>query len=201
MTSYFWSGFPSLSGRSDVMYGRRHIGGANPPATSPLSARTRSYDLSYLSPIAVVYHPSPSPVSSRVDRLDSSGRSFPPQLTKEPWSLPRVNEEYPDGANRPVVPSPRRIEFCPALRAKSKLVFDLMTVMRNYASNPVRRIYACTANWPERASERASGPSGGYISIIRGNYYERPSSSILIFCSRPLRPRQRLNSALCSPWR
>lgn len=34
MTSYFWSGFPSLSGRSDVMYGRRHIGGAtHPPAT------------------------------------------------------------------------------------------------------------------------------------------------------------------------
>lgn len=76
-------------------------------------------------------------------------------------------------------------------RTKSRLVFDLMAI-RNYASTP-GTAYACTANWPGQAARR------GYISIIRGNYYERPSSSILIFCSRPLRPppRQRLNPALC----
>lgn len=42
-----------------------------------------------------------------------------------------------------------------------------------------------------RKLARPSGPARGYISIIRGNYYERPSSSILIFCSRPLRPPPR----------
>lgn len=92
----------------------------------------------------------------------------------------------------PSVDEPSGASFCPARRAKSKLVFDLMA-MRNYAS--AHTACACAANWPGQAG------SGGYISIIRGNYYERPSSSILIFCSRPLRPRQRLNSALCSPWR
>lgn len=35
MTSYFWSGFPSLSGRPRVMYGRRHIGGATHPLCHP----------------------------------------------------------------------------------------------------------------------------------------------------------------------
>ena len=39
--------------------------------------------------------------------------------------------------------------------------------------------------------------SHGYISIIRGNYSERPSSSILIFCSQPLRGWWRLNPGLC----
>lgn len=62
--------------------------------------------------------------------------------------------------------------------------------IRNYAST--RRTAYTHA--PQTGPAKRSG---GYISIIRGNYYERPSSSILIFCSRPLRPRQRLNSALC----
>lgn len=76
-------------------------------------------------------------------------------------------------------------------QTKSRLVFDLIAIC-NYASSP-GTAYACTANWPGQAARR------GYISIIRGNYYERPSSSILIFCSRPLRPppRQRLSPALC----
>lgn len=43
MTSYFWSGFPSLSGRSDVMYGRRHIGGTDPPALHVTPIGSDSY--------------------------------------------------------------------------------------------------------------------------------------------------------------
>jgi len=92
---------------------------------------------------------------------------------------------------RPVVTRREGIVVSSCARTKSRLVFYLMAI-RNYASTP-GTAYACTANWPGQADRR------GYISIIRGNYYERPSSSILIFCSRPLRPppRQRLNPALC----
>lgn len=50
MTSYFWSGFPSLSGRSDVMYGRRHIGGTDPPALHVTPIGSDSYAI--VPPIA-----------------------------------------------------------------------------------------------------------------------------------------------------
>lgn len=47
MTSYFWSGFPSLSGRSDVMYGRRHIGGATHPLRHPYRLGLLRYRSTY----------------------------------------------------------------------------------------------------------------------------------------------------------
>lgn len=52
MTSYFWSGFPSLSGRPRVMYGRRHIGeAAHPLLRHPYRlGLLRLYRLSYRSP-------------------------------------------------------------------------------------------------------------------------------------------------------
>lgn len=50
MTSYFWSGFPSLSGRSDVMYGRRHIGGTDPPVLHVTPIGSDSYAI--VPPIA-----------------------------------------------------------------------------------------------------------------------------------------------------
>ena len=74
MTSYFWSGFPSLSGRPRVMYGRRHIGGGHPPTTPPLSALgLLHYRLSYRA--NVVLHPVSLMLFVRVfdilrDRLD-----------------------------------------------------------------------------------------------------------------------------------
>lgn len=50
MTSYFWSGFPSLSGRYDVMYGRRHIGGTDPPVLHVTPIGSDSYAI--VPPIA-----------------------------------------------------------------------------------------------------------------------------------------------------
>lgn len=50
MTSYFWSGFPSLSGRPRVMYGRRHIGEAAHPLRHPYRLGLLRYRLSYRCP-------------------------------------------------------------------------------------------------------------------------------------------------------
>jgi len=181
MTSYFWSGFPSLSGRSDVMYGRRHIGGTEPPALYVTPISSDSYAI--VSPIAY-RSTSPRFSSFRFGLVEST------RLTSQSYAVAR--KRVVRSANlRPVVTRREGIVVSSCARTKSRLVFYLMAI-RNYASTP-GTAYACTANWPGQADRR------GYISIIRGNYYERPSSSILIFCSRPLRPppRQRLNPALC----
>lgn len=179
MTSYFWSGFPSLSGRSDVMYGRRHIGGTDPPALHVTPIGSDSYGI--VPPIA--YCPASPRFSSFRFGLVESAR-----LTSRSYAAAR-KRRCPERQSA----ADRKGEIVVSSRAqtKSRLVFDLMAIC-NYASTP-GTAYACTANWPGQAARR------GYISIIRGNYYERPSSSILIFCSRPLRPppRQRLNPALC----
>lgn len=52
MTSYFWSGFPSLSGRPRVMYGRRHIGGATHLLRHPYRLGLLHYRLSYRSTLS-----------------------------------------------------------------------------------------------------------------------------------------------------
>lgn len=65
MTSYFWSGFPSLSGRSDVMYGRRHIGGTDPPVLHVTPIGSDSYAI--VPPIA--YRLSPIVLCHLVSRL------------------------------------------------------------------------------------------------------------------------------------
>lgn len=182
MTSYFWSGFPSLSGRSDVMYGRRHIGGTNPPALHVTPIDSDSYAI--VPPIAYC------PTSPRFASSFRFGLVESARLTSRSYAVAR--KRVVRSANlRLIVTRKGGIVISSRARTKSRLVFDLMAI-RNYASTP-GTAYACTANWPGQAARR------GYISIIRGNYYERPSSSILIFCSRPLRPppRQRLNPALC----
>lgn len=189
MTSYFWSGFPSLSGRSDVMYGRRHIGGTDPPRSTrhPYRLGLLCYRIAY----RLLSH-----VTSRASFWHLFLASLKARAINEPILRAVARKRVVRGA--PICgrshSSLVKEESRPArarARTKSRLVFDLMAI-RNYASTP-GTAYACTANWPGQAARR------GYISIIRGNYYERPSSSILIFCSRPLRPppRQRLSPALC----
>lgn len=155
-------------------------GPTHPLYTSPLSARTLMLSFR-LSPI-VLRHLVPRPF---VLGLVEGAR-----LTSRSYAVAR--KRVVRSANlRLIVTRKGGIVISSRVRTKSRLVFDLMAI-RNYASTP-GTAYACTANWPGQAARR------GYISIIRGNYYERPSSSILIFCSRPLRPppRQRLNPALC----
>lgn len=156
-------------------------GPTHPLYTSPLSARTLMLSFR-LSRIVL---PSPCSSSFCFGLVESA------RLTGRTYAAAR--KRVVRSANlRPVVSRGEGgIVVSSRAQTKSRLVFDLMAI-RNYASTP-GTAYACTANWPGQAARR------GYISIIRGNYYERPSSSILIFCSRPLRPppRQRLNPALC----
>lgn len=149
MTSYFWSGFPSLSGRSDVMYGRRHIGGAT--SIHPLR---HPYRLGLLHAIV------PPISSSWFCRFGSLAkrRLKSPVAINEPI-LPPSSARYPRKRLRKEETrlSRRRARFVSRARTKSKLVFDLMA-MRNYASQPYVA-YACTANWPGRS---ARGPSGTF---------------------------------------
>lgn len=134
MTSYFWSGFPSLSGRSDVMYGRRHIGGATHPLRHPYRLGLLRYRFVYRPGLIL----SPTTVSISFKVLSQlTNRFYRCQARVIPRNLSMRNAS---------VSSSR---FVPGARTKSKLVFDLMA-MRNYASQPYIA-YACTANWPGRA--------------------------------------------------
>lgn len=176
MTSYFWSGFPSLSGRSDVMYGRRHIGGTDPPVPHVTPIGSDSYAI--VPPIA--YRP--------LSRVTSFPRLFvlvlglveSARLTSRSYTRSRTNES----SDAPICgrsSHTRRGGTVLSSRARTKIEISFrLDGDTQLCINPgYGAAYACTANWPGQAARR------GYISIIRGNYYERPSSSILIFCSRP----------------
>jgi len=174
MTSYFWSGFPSLSGRSDVMYGRRHIGGTDPPALHVTPIGSDSYAI--VPPIILLSY------------VTSSFRTFWPRWKRAiNESILYARSSCPK--RQSMVGRHSRIErknrhF--VLRADEIEISFRLDGDTQLCINPGYGLaYACTANWPGQAARR------GYISIIRGNYYERPSSSILIFCSRPLRPPPR----------
>lgn len=136
MTSYFWSGFPSLSGRSDVMYGRRHIGGTDPPALRVTPIGSDSYAI--VPPIA--YCPTSPRFSSLLFGLSLKARDHRVDLGDLTRS--RVNElvrstrirDWSSRSSSLVMEKSSR-RSVPRARTKSRLVFDLMAI-RNYASTP-----------------------------------------------------------------
>jgi len=139
MTSYFWSGFPSLSGRSDVMYGRRHIGGAPPPRhVTPIGSDS----------CAIV-----PPISAVRCELARS-RAIASILASS--SSPRLTSARKRCQRGPVDVIGSRGRLVLGARTKSKLVFDLMTAMRNYASAHTARTHAPQTGPSERAA-RAAG--------------------------------------------
>lgn len=174
MTSYFWSGFPSLSGRSDVMYGRRHIGGATHPLLHVTPIGSDSYAI--VPPITVVL-PLPRFTRSLSPYLSASLRlkpvveinrsivdrplrvviSFGIKITSDPL-ISRVNRHrhrvrsiagFASSAGLSRVVRAR-------CRAKSKLVFRLDGDTQ-LCINPVRRRVRM-----HRKLARPSGPAGTF---------------------------------------
>jgi len=164
MTSYFWSGFPSLSGRSDVMYGRRHIGGATHPLRHPYRLGLLRYRSAYRPGFLVWF----CRQQRLVDLVQSPVAINEPILSTKSLHEKRVS---------------LLLAFCPRRAGEIEISFRL----DGDAQLCITTLHSVRMLAPQTGpAERAR--SVGYISIIRGNYYERPSSSILIFCSRPPRP-------------
>jgi len=150
MTSYFWSGFPSLSGRSDVMYGRRHIGGATHPLRHPYRLGLSRYRSAY-------------------QRCSVSGRAIASILaSSSSWRLTTARLARVNGANG----ERHRVggSSCPRRADQIEISFRLDDGDAQLCINPYGA-YPCTANWPERASERASeraARAAGTFQLLEG---------------------------------
>lgn len=181
MTSYFWSGFPSLSGRSDVMYGRRHIGGATHPLRHPYRLGLLRYRSAYRPGFLVsfcrqVSVPSPkSPVAINAP-ISSSSRAQRVSPRETRLSL--------------------LLAFCPRRAGEIEISFRLdgdaqLCITTPHSVRMHRKL----------ARPSARGRSGTF-QLLEG-ITTSVHHLLYLFSAHDHHDHRgtRLNSALCSPWR
>jgi len=131
-----------LSGRSDVMYGRRHIGGATHPLRHPYRLGLSRYRSAY-------------------QRCWVSGRAIASILRV--FIFVAINDRAVGARKRCQRPERHRVggSSCPRRADQIEISFRLDDGDAQLCINPYGA-YPCTANWPERASERAARAAGTF---------------------------------------
>lgn len=177
MTSYFWSGFPSLSGRSDVMYGRRHIGGATHPLRHPYRLGLLRYRSAYRPGFLVWF----CRQQRLVDLVQSPVAINEPILSTKSLHEKRVS---------------LLLAFCPRRAGEIEISFRLdgdaqLCITTLHSVRMHRKL----------ARPSARGPSGTF-QLLEG-ITTSVHHLLYLFSAHDHHDHRgtRLNSALCSPWR